>query len=147
MARFPSLEVLPSQNSWTLAPCLDFRTSVSPLVAVAPTELSDVWKAQISDRCAQHTPKSPGPRWPWQRVARGPTGTGCRQVSQQSQKDSAQESIVQTLLWDCHFRLSLVSVFAASLGPGSMGGCPAAFGEGSKVTPQEVQESCKRSSY
>lgn len=43
MSRFPSLEVVPSQDSWPLAPCPDLRTSGSPLVAAAPTELSDVW--------------------------------------------------------------------------------------------------------
>lgn len=56
MSRFPSLEVLPSQNSWTLALCLDFRTSVSPLIAVAPTELSDVWKSQVNAQCAARLP-------------------------------------------------------------------------------------------
>lgn len=103
MSRFPSLEVLPSQNLWTLAPCLDFRTSVSPLVAVAPTELSDVWKPRINDgravrlrnAHARACPARPERAWPegWRAGGLGEVPRGCRQVSQQSQKDSAQESI------------------------------------------------------
>lgn len=104
MSRFPSLEVLPSQNLWTLAPCLDFRTSVSPLVAVAPTELSDVWKSQINDQRAVQLrdahARVPGKQaWPaagmaWQRAhtrvaSGGSHRSGCGQVS----RCSAWESI------------------------------------------------------
>lgn len=78
---------------------------------------------------------------PWSRGDRLRAGVGAEP------EDSAQESIAQTLPWDCHFRLSLVSVLAASLGPGSGGGRPAVFGEGSKVTPWEVWEPRKHLSY